>query len=113
MAMQDLTEEEVTAIVREHVPNWEDYETEDDCIADNMDILFEYLWEDEDMDTLSEYEFDEELIDEQGITQLYQWYLRCRTRYKRSHLGLQVHLVHQLYCLGYHGLAKASSLPLI
>lgn len=64
MAMQDLTEEEVTAIVREHVPNWEDYETEDDCIADNMDILFEYLWEDEDMDTLSEYEFDEELIDE-------------------------------------------------
>ena len=64
MAMQDLTEEEVTAIVRKHVPNWEDYETEDDCIADNMDILFEYLWEDEDMDTLSEYEFDEELIDE-------------------------------------------------
>ena len=64
MAMQDLTAEEVTAIVREHVPNWEDYETEDDCIADNMDILFEYLWEDEDMDTLSEYEFDEELIDE-------------------------------------------------
>lgn len=64
MAMQDLTAEEVTAIVREHVPNWEDYETEDDCIADNMDILFEHLWEDEDMDTLSEYEFDEELIDE-------------------------------------------------
>lgn len=64
MAMQDLTEEEVTAIVREHVPNWEDYDTEDDCIADNMDILFEYLWEDEDMDNLSEYEFDEELIDE-------------------------------------------------
>ena len=66
MAMQDLTAEEVTAIVHEHVANWEDYETEDDCIADNMDILFEHLWEDEDMDldTLDEYEFDEELIDE-------------------------------------------------
>lgn len=66
MAMQDLTAEEVTAIVREHVANWEDYETEDDCIADNMDILFEHLWEDDsdDLDTLSEYEFDEELIDE-------------------------------------------------
>lgn len=66
MAMQDLTAEEVTAIVREHVPNWEDYETEDDCIADNMDILFEHLWED-DNDSLEEYilyEFDEELIDE-------------------------------------------------
>jgi hypothetical protein len=68
MAMQDLTAEEVTAIVREHVPNWEDYESEDDCIADNMDILFEYLWEDEsNMSDLEEYEFDEldeELIDE-------------------------------------------------
>jgi hypothetical protein len=66
MAMQDLTAEEVTAIVREHVANWEDYETEDDCIADNMDILFEHLWEDDsdDLDTLNEYEFDEELIDE-------------------------------------------------
>lgn len=66
MAMQDLTAEEVTAIVREHVPNWEDYDTEDDCIADNMDILFEHLWED-DNDSLEEfilYEFDEELIDE-------------------------------------------------
>lgn len=66
MAMQDLTAEEVTAIVREHVPNWEDYETEDDCIADNMDILFEHLWED-DNDSLEEYilyEFDEELVDE-------------------------------------------------
>lgn len=66
--MQDLTAEEVTAIVREHVPNWEDYESEDDCIADNMDILFEYLWEDEsNMSDLEEYEFDEldeELIDE-------------------------------------------------
>ena len=68
MAMQDLTAEEVTAIVREHVPNWEDYESEDDCIADNVDILFEYLWEDEsNMSDLEEYEFDEldeELIDE-------------------------------------------------
>jgi hypothetical protein len=64
MAMQDLTSEEVTAIVREHVPNWEDYETEDDCIADNMDILFEHLWEDEGDSMLEEYEFDEELIDE-------------------------------------------------
>jgi hypothetical protein len=65
MAMQDLTAEEVTAIVREHVPNWEDYETEDDCIADNMDILFEHLWEDDNDDTpFEEYEFDEELIDE-------------------------------------------------
>lgn len=66
MAMQDLTAEEVTAIVRKHVPNWEDYDTEDDCIADNMDILFEHLWEDEDMDSDSfeDYEFDEELIDE-------------------------------------------------
>lgn len=66
MAMQDLTAEEVTAIVREHVPNWEDYDTEDDCIADNMDILFEHLWEDEDIDSDSfdDYEFDEELIDE-------------------------------------------------
>jgi hypothetical protein len=66
MAMQDLTADEVTAIVRKHVPNWEDYETEDDCIADNMDILFEHLWED-DNDSLEEYilyEFDEELIDE-------------------------------------------------
>lgn len=65
MAMQDLTAEEVTAIVREHVSNWEDYETEDDCISDNMEILFEYLWEDDKDDTpLEEYEFDEELIDE-------------------------------------------------
>ena len=66
MAMQDLTAEEVTAIVRKHVPNWEDYETEDDCIADNMDILFEHLWEDEDMDidSFEDYEFDEELINE-------------------------------------------------
>jgi hypothetical protein len=65
MAMQDLTADEVTAIVREHVPNWEDYETEDDCIADNMDILFEHLWEDDNDDTpFEEYEFDEELIDE-------------------------------------------------
>jgi len=65
MAMQDLTAEEVTAIVQKHVPNWEDYETEDDCIADNMDILFEHLWEDEGDDTpFEEYEFDEELIDE-------------------------------------------------
>lgn len=64
MAMQDLTSEEVTAIVREHVPNWEDYETEDDCIADNMDLLFEYLWVDDDDKMFEEYEFDEELIDE-------------------------------------------------
>ena len=65
MAMQDLTAEEVTAIVREHVSNWEDYETEDDCISDNMEILFEHLWEDDEDDmTLEEYEFDEELIDE-------------------------------------------------
>ena len=68
MAMQDLTAEEVTAIVREHVPNWEDYETEDDCIADNMDILFEYLWEDDSSldDDFDIYEFDddEDLIDE-------------------------------------------------
>jgi hypothetical protein len=65
MAMQDLTAEEVTAIVREHVLNWEDYETEDDCIADNMDILFEHLWKDEDDDVpFEEYEFDEKLIDE-------------------------------------------------
>jgi hypothetical protein len=65
MAMQDLTAEEVTAIVREHVSNWEDYETEDDCIADNMELLFEHLWEDEDDDVpFEEYEFDEELIDE-------------------------------------------------
>ena len=65
MAMQDLTAEEVTAIVREHVPNWEDYETEDDCIADNMDILFEHLWEDDSDDTsFEEYEFDEEFMDE-------------------------------------------------
>ena len=61
----DLTSDEVTAIVRENVPNWEDYETEDDCIADNMDTLFEHLWVDEDDDkTFEEYEFDEELIDE-------------------------------------------------
>ena len=65
MAMQDLTAEEVTAIVREHVSNWEDYETEDDCISDNMEILFEHLWEDDEDDIpLEEYEFDEELIDE-------------------------------------------------
>jgi hypothetical protein len=65
MAMQDLTAEEVTAIVREHVSNWEDYETEDDCISDNMEILFEHLWEDDEDDMpLEEYEFDEELIDE-------------------------------------------------
>ena len=65
MAMQDLTAEEVTAIVRKYVLNYEDYETEDDCIADNMEILFEYLWEDEaDEEPLEEYEFDEELIDE-------------------------------------------------
>lgn len=63
----DLTSEEVTAIVREHVPNWEDYESEDDCIADNMDILFEYLWEDDsNLEDLEEYSFDddEELIEE-------------------------------------------------
>jgi hypothetical protein len=64
MAMQDLTAEEVTAIVREHVSNWEDYETEDDCIADNMELLFEHLWADEDDKLFEEYEFDEELIDE-------------------------------------------------
>ncbi len=65
MAMQDLTAEEITAIVREHVSNWEDYETEDDCIADNMELLFEHLWKDEDNDIpFEEYEFDEELIDE-------------------------------------------------
>jgi len=65
MAMQDLTAGEVTAIVRKYVLNWEDYETEDDCIADNMDILFEHLWEDDlDSAPLEEYEFDEELIDE-------------------------------------------------
>lgn len=67
MAMQDLTAEEVTAIVREHVLNWEDYDTEDDCIADNMDILFEYLWEDDNnLDDFEAYEFDddEDLIDE-------------------------------------------------
>jgi len=65
MAMQDLTAEEVTAIVREHVSNWEDYETEDDCISDNMEILFEHLWKDEEDDVpFEEYEFDEELIDE-------------------------------------------------
>ena len=51
--------------MREHVANWEDYETEDDCIADNMDILFEHLWEDNINDVpLEEYELDEELIDE-------------------------------------------------
>ena len=63
---KDLTSEEVTAIVREHVPNWEDYESEDDCIADNMDILFEYLWEDDsNIGDLEDYSFDdEELIDE-------------------------------------------------
>lgn len=59
----DLTSDEVTAIVRKYVANWEDYETEDDCIADNMEILFEHLWEDEPA-ILEEYEFDEELIDE-------------------------------------------------
>jgi hypothetical protein len=65
MAMQDLTAEEVTAIVREHVSNWEDYETEDDCISDNMEILFEHLWKDEEDDVpFEEYEFDEQLIDE-------------------------------------------------
>lgn len=69
MGMQDLTAEEVSAIVREHIPNWEDnYDTEDDCIADNMDILFEHLWEDEDtLEPLSDYEFDdidESMIDE-------------------------------------------------
>jgi hypothetical protein len=65
MAMQDLTAEEVTAIVRKYVLNYQDYETEDDCIADNMEILFEHLWEDEaDEEPLEEYEFDEELIDE-------------------------------------------------
>jgi hypothetical protein len=64
MAMQDLTAEEVTAIVRLLVPNWEDYETEDDCIADNMGILFEHLWVDDEDKMFEEYEFDEELIDE-------------------------------------------------
>jgi len=65
MAMQDLTAEEVTAIVRKYVLNYQDYETEDDCIADNMEILFEHLWEDEaDEEPLEEYEFDEQLIDE-------------------------------------------------
>lgn len=65
MGMQDLTSEEVTAIVREHVSNWEDYETEDDCISDNMEILFEHLWEDDKDDMpLEDYEFDEEIIDE-------------------------------------------------
>ena len=61
----DLTSDEVTAIVREHVANWQDYETEDDCISDNMEILFEHLWVDEEDDKpFEEYEFDEELIDE-------------------------------------------------
>lgn len=65
MAMQDLTAEEVTAIVRKYVPNYQDYEYEDDCIADNMEILFEHLWEDDEEDIpFEEYEFDEELIDE-------------------------------------------------
>ena len=65
MGMQDLTAEEVTTIVKKYVLNWEDYETEDDCISDNMDVLFEHLWEDElDDEPLEEYEFDEELIDE-------------------------------------------------
>ena len=65
MAMQDLTAEEVTAIVRKYVPNYQDYESEDDCISDNMEILFEHLWEDDEEDIpLEEYEFDEELIDE-------------------------------------------------
>lgn len=67
MAMQDLTEEEVSAIVSEHVPDWQDrYETQDDAIADNIDILFEYLWEGED-GPLEDYDFDDienEFIDE-------------------------------------------------
>ena len=72
----DLTSNEVTAIVREHVANWQDYDTEDDCIADNMDILFEYLWEDEPESTEG-YQFDEELIDEQLISILINSSLSC------------------------------------
>ena len=107
MAMQDLTAEEVTAIVREHVPNWADYETEDDCIADNIDILFEHLWEGED-EPLEDYDFDDiedEFIDEQRNPRNHQRFLRYRRHRRRYHLGLQVHLVPQLYylenlCLG-------------